>query len=432
MKVAIVRNRNNSGIVSKLGQPCPETYGRRSVQKIIQALRASGHTVALFEGDKYLIANLEKFMPPDPQNRLVSGIVFNMSYGIQGESRYTHVPGMLEMAGIPYTGSSPLGHALSLDKVIAKSLMRDAGVPTPNFLVMSRPDENIDGLYFPLIVKPRHESTSYGLRLVGNHKELEDAVLAVLTQYQQDALVEEYISGREVCVGLLGNDSIEFLPLVELDFDGRKLHTLTWEDKYHKSSDEPEKLCPAELDEELANRLRKISLDTFLACHCKDYARVDIRINKSGMPFVLEINSMASLGTGGAFVLAANNAGYSFESLISRIIDITHERYFGVPAPKDTPAVYRKPENRPQMELTAASSKCEGINPLEPELVNKGELATSESFTNFEGGLFLGQPYENYTIPFQITRSSTSSSLLRKNLKVPDSWIQAANMTIQR
>jgi len=336
MKVAVVRNRNKEGVVNMLGQPSPETYGRRSVQRIIDALWANGHTVAYFEGDKQLIANLEEFMSPDPYAERPGGMVFNMSYGIQGESRYSHVPGMLEMAGVPYTGSGPLGHALALDKVTAKSLMRDAGVPTPRFRVMSRCDSHVDGLNFPLIVKPRHESTSYGLRCVRSRKELEEAAQAIFTEYQQEALVEEYIDGREICIGLLGNDNVEFLPLVELDFDGRQIHTLTWEDKYHKSEDEPTKICPAQISENLASRLCELSLTMFRLCQCKDYARVDIRIDQSGEPFVLEINSMASLGAGGAFVLAARAAGYNFESLTSRMLDITHERYFGEPLPPST------------------------------------------------------------------------------------------------
>jgi D-alanine-D-alanine ligase len=336
MKVAVVRNRNKEGIVNTLGQRCPETYGRRSVQRVLDALWANGHSVAYFEGDKHLIANLEEFMPPDPYTEQPSGMVLNMSYGIQGESRYCHVPGMLEMAGIPYTGSGPLGHALALDKVTAKCLMRDAGVPTPMFRVMSSCDSRVDDLSFPLIVKPRHESTSYGLRCARSRQELEEAAQAIFIEYQQEALVEEYIDGREVCIGLLGNDKIEFLPPVELDFDGRQLHTLTWEDKYHKSPDEPVKICPAQISEKLEQRLCELSLTTFRICQCKDYARIDIRIDPSGEPFVLEINSMASLGTGGAFVLAARTAGYTFESIVSKMLDITHERYFGESLPPST------------------------------------------------------------------------------------------------
>ena len=160
MKVAVVRNRNNQGIINRFGQPCPEVYGRKTVQKVIDSLRAGGHTVKVFEGDSSLLAKLKKFIPPDDLSGRPTGLVFNMSYGIQGECRYTHLPAMLEMAGVPYTGSSPLGHALALDKVITKILIRDAGLPTPDFVVLSQPGREPRGLNFPLIVKPRHESTA--------------------------------------------------------------------------------------------------------------------------------------------------------------------------------------------------------------------------------------------------------------------------------
>lgn len=373
MKVAIVRNRNMDGIVSRFGQPCPETYGKRSVQMVIDALRSDGHTVGFFEGDKRLIANLEQFMPPDPHTGQPSGMVLNLSYGIQGDCRYAHVPGMLEMAGIPYTGSSPLGHALALDKVVTKVLMSGAGVPTPNYRVLSQPSKRVDGLRFPLIVKPRHESTSYGLHFVRDCDELEKAVLEVLTRYQQDALVEEYIEGREVCVGMLGNDPVEFLPLVELDFHGRDLQALTWADKYHKSPDEPEKICPAPVCKNLADRLRHMSLATFRACRCKDYARIDIRIDPSGNPFVLEINSMASLGPGGAFVLAAEKAGYSFQALICRILEVACQRYFRTSKPADAPAILAEPDSPLHSVLIAAPSEPIARQLPHPDLVTESE-----------------------------------------------------------
>jgi len=354
MKVAVVRNRAREGVINRFGQPCPEVYGKRSVQMTIDALRAGGHTVAVLEGDKNLLAHLEAFMPPDAETGRPGGMVFNMAYGIQGQSRYTHVPAMLEMAGVPYTGAGPLGHAVSLDKVVTKILMQNAGVPTPNFKVMNRTDMDDSGLTFPLIVKPRHESTSYGLHLVHNHRELQEAVLSVVTEYQQDALVEEYIDGREVTVGLLGNQPTECLPLVEFDFGDRSPKAVMWNDKYHKAANEAAKICPAPVSGDLAARLRDISLATLRACHCRDYSRVDIRIDASGNPFALEINSMASLGPGGAFVLAATTARYTFSGLVCRIIDVAHERYFGVPAPRDTRAT--RPTDEP-------SCSAPGIGP---------------------------------------------------------------------
>jgi len=327
MKVAVVRNRKKEGVVCNLGRVSPETYGRKSVQRVMDALRLGGHEVKVLEGDISLFSNLMEFMPPHPDGS-PSGLVFNMSYGIQGDCRYTHVPGMLEMAGVPYTGSNPLGHSLSLDKVITKMLLENAGIPTPRMCAMAKPDAvAARRLRFPLVVKPRHESTSCGLHLVDNYDELVTAVLSVTAQYKQDALVEEYVPGLEFCVGMLGNEDIEVLPLVEVAFNGRENPLLTREDKFHKTSDEPQKICPVFLSKDLEEKIKRIAVQTFRACHCKDYARVDLRVDPAGNPYVLEINSMASLGQGGSFVMAAKQAGYSFESLINHIVDITRRRY---------------------------------------------------------------------------------------------------------
>jgi D-alanine-D-alanine ligase len=326
MRIAVVRNRENNGVIAWFGQVSPEVYSAKTIQSVITALRAGGHLVAEFEGDKNLLAQLEAFLSSDGEAG-PGGIVFNMAYGIQGESRYTHVPAMLEMAGVPYTGSGPLGHSIALDKVVTKDLLVRAGVPTPNYMVLRRPEQDASGLRFPLVVKPRHESTSYGLRLVRSQAELSMAVEAVVAQYHQDALVEEYIEGREICVALLGNEEMEFLPLVEADFGVRQTRLVTFEDKYHLNTVQPEKICPAPVDEALARKLREISRACFDACYCKDYARVDIRIDSRGDPYVLEINSMASLGASGSYVCAAMTAGYTYEGLVNRILEVARQRY---------------------------------------------------------------------------------------------------------
>jgi len=359
VKVAVVRNHENRGVIGRFGQPCPEKYAESHVQGVVGALREGGHTVAVFEGDLTLPANLQQFMPSDAAAGLPTGMVFNMAYGIQGQCRYTHVPALLETAGVPYTGASPFGHVLSQDKVVSKILMRDAGIPTPAFCVASHPDCDPGELHFPLIVKPRHESTSYGLRLVGSREELSNAIRVILTDYEQNALVEQYIEGREICVGLLGNEpAVELLPLVELDFEGRQLQVVTWDDKYHKRPDEPKKSCPVDLPHHLEEKLRQIALAVFRVCHCQDYARVDLRIDRSGNPQVLEINSMASLGPRASYVVAATNAGYSLTSLVCRILDVAHQRYFGVPAPRPAPDTRQTADGAPSAR-EAASAKQE-------------------------------------------------------------------------
>lgn len=193
MRVAVVWNNDYSGVINRFGRSRPEEYRRVSVgstviETIVAALQDGGHATQLCEGDKGLFATLERFMPPDSQAR-PTGIVFNMAGGIQGEYRCTHVPAMLDMAGIPYTGSSPRGHGLTIDKVITKTLLRECGAPTPNFRVMRHGSESTGDLRFPVVVKPRHEYLSLGLQLVHEPTRLRQAVEAIVTQHAQDALV---------------------------------------------------------------------------------------------------------------------------------------------------------------------------------------------------------------------------------------------------
>ncbi|QQO24771.1 ATP-grasp domain-containing protein [Bradyrhizobium diazoefficiens] len=307
-----------------------------AVKSVVTALQENGHETLLCEDDKGLLATLERFMPPDPQAR-PSGIVFNMGTmgaGGKGEWRSSQIPTMLEMAGIPYTGASPLGAALGLDKVITKKLIRDDGVPTPNFRVMRRGTESTGDLRFPLIVKPRYGYGSLGLQLVHEPSRLRRAVEMIITQYSQDALVEEYIEGREISVALLGNEELEVFPPLEHDFGDRETRLITLEDKTHMAVAAPQRICPARIAGGLATMLRDISVTTFRACLGRDYARVDLRIDRSGRPFVLEINVSPSLTNSSSYFQAAATGGYSFSDLVNRMLDVAHTRYFGIGYPR--------------------------------------------------------------------------------------------------
>ncbi|WP_139813183.1 D-alanine--D-alanine ligase family protein, partial [Ensifer aridi] len=217
-------------------------------------------------------------------------------------------------------------HGLALDKVITKRLIRDCGVPTPNFRVLRRETDSTGDLRYPMVVKPRHEYNSFGLHLVREPAQLRQAVEVIVTQYAQDALVEEYIEGREIWAPLLGNGVPEVLPLVEQDFGDRGTRLMTWEAKFLSGG--PHMICPAQIGSKLETMLRDMSVATFRACECRDFARVDFRIDCSGQPFVLEINSMPRIEIGSSSVVAATTAGHSFPSLVNRILDVAYARYF--------------------------------------------------------------------------------------------------------
>lgn len=328
MKIAIVYNRESQAVINLFGTLNREKYGLQTIKKIREGLVAGGHQVKTFEGDKNIISKLEGFMPSVISGER-PGLVFNLSYGIQGKGRYMHIPGILEMLGVPYVGSGPETHALALDKVVTKMILIQRGIPTPKFTVMDKPDSPlVDNLTFPLIVKPKDEAVSFGLKIVHDEDELRAGIKTIYDTYNAPTLVEEYIEGREVNVGLLGNNPVEALPPVELVFgEGEQIYT--YEDKTSKSGRTVEKVCPAPLSDEQTEHIKQMAIDTFNALGCFDSSRVDFRIDKNGNPYVLEVNSMASLGSGGSFVYAAEKAGLNFSALVNRLIDVANERYFG-------------------------------------------------------------------------------------------------------
>lgn len=332
MKIAVVYNRESQNVINLFGVPNREKYGKAAIKRIVEALKAGGHQVATFEGDKQLIANLEKFMPRVVKGEL-PGLVFNISYGIQGQARYTHVPSILEMVGVPYVGSGPLAHSLALDKVVAKMIFRQKGLPTPDFAVLETPDFEMPPLAFPMIVKPKNEAVSFGLKIVNDEAELREAAGVIFDRFKQPVLAEQYIDGREINVGLLGNNPPETLPPVELIFGEGGPPVYTYEDKVHKSGREVIPKCPADLTPKQEATARELAVRAFAALGCCDCSRVDMRLDADGNFYILEINSLASLGVGGSYVAAAKQINLDYTQLINRLVEVASARYFGTPTP---------------------------------------------------------------------------------------------------
>ena len=333
MKIAVVYNRESQRVINLFGIPNREHYGLKSIKRITDALKANGHSVMAVEGDKDLIDRLEEFMPRVLKGER-PGMVFNLSYGIQGQARYTHVPGMLEMAGIPYLGSGPLAHSLALDKVVAKMIFKQHGLPTPDFAVLKDMDTPLPDMRFPLIVKPKNEAVSFGIQVVQNHQELKDAAEAVFKKFNQPALVEQFIDGREINVGLLGNHPPETLPPAELDF-GMGPNIYTHEDKMRQSGRTIGIISPAKLTAEQTQRAQELAIKAFQVLGCYDCARIDMRMDKDGNFYILEINSLPSLGEHGSYVQGALAVGLDFKALVNRLVDVASTRYFGTPSPPE-------------------------------------------------------------------------------------------------
>jgi len=324
MKVAIIYNKDLTGVINQFGLQNKEKYNPNTVKKVAEALEQGGHNVQIIDGNMLVIESLQEFMPKVIEGERL-GMVFNMAYGIQGESRYTHLPAMLEMLGIPYVGSGPAGHALALDKVITKVIMQRYKIQTPRFWVFSDDSEDVSDVQYPAIVKPKMEAVSYGLRVVHNKDELKEAVKYIISEFKQQALVEQFIYGREFCVSLLGNGDPEAFPIVEIDLgnDPEAIQT-----EFDKLRSPRKKTCPAKLSPELAASIITLSKQAFKALGLKDFARVDIRMDRDNNIHLLEINSMASLGLTGSYVHAAQAAGYDYKRLVNKILDVAAVRYF--------------------------------------------------------------------------------------------------------
>ena len=268
----------------------------------------------------------------DKIGSLKADIVFNISEGLTGRNRESQVPMLLEMARIPFVGADALTLALTLDKVMAKKIFIAEKIPTPKFYELNSGDEvaSHNHYRFPLIVKPRFEGSSKGLSedsRVENREDLRKQVDFITGAYKQPALIEEFISGQEFTVAVVGNDPAEAMPVVQIKIDGR----LQLNDKFYTfariTSDRLEYVCPAKITQELKKKLQELAVKTYNAVECRDFGRVDFRVDSDGNPYVLEINPLPSLSTEDVFKLVAEHIGISYEDMIGRILNSALKRH---------------------------------------------------------------------------------------------------------
>ncbi len=236
------------------------------------------------------------------------------------------MPILLEMAGIPFVGADALTLGLTLDKVMAKKIFIAEKIPTPKFFEVNSAEGLIDKDHckFPLIVKPRFEGSSKGLSessRVENSEDLRKQVDFITKTYKQPALVEEFISGQEFTIAIVGNENPEVMPVVQIKIDGK----LKLNDKFYTfariTSDRLEYICPAKISSELKNKLNELALRVYRSVECRDFGRVDFRVDKDGDPYVLEINPLPSLSTEDVFKLVAENIGITYEQMVGKILN---------------------------------------------------------------------------------------------------------------
>ncbi|MBS7618455.1 ATP-grasp domain-containing protein [Candidatus Bathyarchaeota archaeon] len=303
-----------------------------TVSAIAEALEKAECNVTRIEADEEAYVKLKT---------LKLDIVFNIAEGLRGESRESHIPAMLEMLNIPYTGSGPSTLAIALNKALTNHILKANGVPSTNFQVFNRANDKLrKNLKFPLMVKPLSEGSSKGIRndsLVEDETSLRRKVSWIIETYKQPALVEEFLPGREFTVGLIGNENPVVLPIVEILVD--KLPNganpiYSYEAKW--VWDTPSKpldifQCPANISEELEEKIKHIAVKTFKALNCRDLCRIDMRLDKNGIPHVLEVNPLPGLipdpKAHSCLPEAARAAGFTYEQLICTILWQALKRY---------------------------------------------------------------------------------------------------------
>jgi len=313
-----------------------DTYIEWDTKETILAVKTAleeRHDVILIEANEEVYLKLLCAQPD---------IVFNIAEGLRGPSREAQIPAMLEFLGIPYTGSDPLTLGICLDKSRAKEILKYHQIPTPDFEVIDSLSQLTDfGIPLPCIVKPLHEGSSKGIfnsSVVYTMEQLRRQVSKVFFEYQEPAIVEKYINGREFTVAIIGNgEEAKVLPIVEIRFDSLPdgvnpiySYEAKWIwDTIESPIDVHE--CPAKLSPKLQKQIEDTALKAYKVFRCKDWCRIDIRLDGNGVPNILELNPLPGIlpdpNQHSCFPRAAMAAGMDYNQMINSVLETSLKRY---------------------------------------------------------------------------------------------------------
>lgn len=294
-----------------------------NVKRILQKFYSTVETLAIDRNVQRIVSRINKFSPD---------AIFNFVESVEGISSYEYcTAGLFELMGFEYTGNIPFCLGNCLNKERTKNILRSFKIRTPKSVILNpfrKSNENrlkkFD-LKFPVILKLLNEDASIGISefsVVNNPDELKKQFEFLTDTYKQEIIAEEYIDGRELNVAVLGN---KVLPVSEIDFTGLPENLpkiVTYDGKWiaesvYYANTKPK--CPADLDKKLKKKITTVALEAFNALSCRDYARVDIRINKSGHPYVIEVNPNPDISEDSGFARAAAASGISYPELLFTI-----------------------------------------------------------------------------------------------------------------
>lgn len=328
MRIAFIYNRCYGRVTRKRDEEA-EFEPLQTIKLISQALRDKNHTVYLLEASLDVFEKIKKLKPK-------IDLVFNLAEGFRGEARESLIPIFLEQLEIPYTGSGPTTLAVTLDKALTKEILLLHHLPTPPFQLFRTGRERLNrNLSFPLIVKPNIEGSSKGIyndSIVRSLPTLHKKTREIIKKYNQPALVEKFLPGREFFVAIWGNGKeTEVLPLGEVRFHelgplGK--HVASFEVKHFGPPDEVSAKTRPRLSRVLERKIKKICLKAYQVLNCWDFVRMDVRLDKNNRPFLLEVNALPSIGpaTEDGFTESAEMAGYSYKEMVNHIVKIAAKR----------------------------------------------------------------------------------------------------------
>jgi D-alanine-D-alanine ligase len=300
----------------------PET-----VEGIAAAIEAQGYSAVKLGGGREF---LSKVVQADVD------LVFNIAEGLGNyRSREAQVPSVLEMLDIPYSGSDPQCLAISLDKPLTKKILRVSGIQTPKWLVLNSVEElkqaSWNDFPFPVFIKPANEGSSVGITsgsVAGDSEQAITIAAEMVGKHRRPVIVEEFLSGDDITVGVVGNSPpviVGIMRVLPKHGTGPFIYSLEMKRDWERLV---EYQCPALLDSNILKKINEASLRIFNILGCRDFSRIDFKLDSKGEPYFLEINPLPGLNPkSGDLPIMAKKMGWTYQGLISAILKAAMERY---------------------------------------------------------------------------------------------------------
>ena len=300
--------------------------GGKSGEREVSLAGATGVLKAL-NPEKYIVRQYDPAhdLPQLTADAATLDVAFILLHGPLGEDG--SMQGLLDLLGLPYQGSGILGSAVAMHKHFSKMLYKQAGLPVADWLLASKDDINNPThisakLHFPLVIKPVSQGSSLGMSIAHSDKELATGLQKAF-EFDQEVMVEEFLQGREITGGVLGNETLEALPLVEI-IPGKEHPFFDYEAKYKAGASQ--EICPADFPEDITRKAQEYAIKAHQALHLKGYSRTDMIVAEDGRIAVIETNTIPGMTPTSLLPQAAQAAGYTFSQLLDRLLELAMQQ----------------------------------------------------------------------------------------------------------